>query len=461
MDIPVNIDLANIEVNHFSIESFQNGIATLLLDVSNLSSISLDNLALQLLLDDDAYGADSYLSALLDTVINIQIESAQSAQILLSDIELSLEELCQLAVWFSSDVNCICLDEFQYVNRPIGISEKIQWTFCEGEEIMLSIEESDNQILWQGELDFSCDTCFVTSAAIDEEITNLTDYQVNAIVYSDFDCFIEYQGTITVKNKPEILNDDLQICQGDTIGLFATLADSYSWQGEGISDPAVDNIFVSPINSGYYYLMAEDEEGCTAFDSVYVEVLPAVSLPELSDQSVCVGQSIEIELPVVSGLIYTWYSSSLDINDPADEKQCFQTSQGIYELIIQSSNGLCSEIDTVVLEFFDGVDIDVTLDTIHSCGNELINILLDDNYEYSWFPFQENMCENQTCSEINWNLQSSQNLQAIATDADGCIDTIFISLIVEPDTNVFTIDTVLCVGEAFDWNNGTYNEAGL
>jgi gliding motility-associated-like protein len=68
------------------------------------------------------------------------------------------------------------------------------------------------------------------------------------------------------------------IYQGSTAILTATGGVIYSWVGNAVSDPYRNPVTVEPIVTSLYYVFVEDANGCIAWDTVTVTVIPDSSL---------------------------------------------------------------------------------------------------------------------------------------------------------------------------------------
>ncbi len=109
---------------------------------------------------------------------------------------------------------------------------------------------------------------------------------------------------ITVRDPLQLnLNNDTTICKGTFVNLNA-LADggnsvnySYVWSN---SLPSTISNSVSPSSTTKYYLTLKDNCSDNAFDSILVNVLPALKISGLKDTAICFGGTANL-LPIVKG----------------------------------------------------------------------------------------------------------------------------------------------------------------
>ena len=83
--------------------------------------------------------------------------------------------------------------------------------------------------------------------------------------------------------------NDLFVCQGDTLTLTASGADTYAW-----SNGITNNVTFTPDSTAYYTVSGTDNKNCTGLDSllVTIQALPVMILDTVIDQG-CEGVYIE------------------------------------------------------------------------------------------------------------------------------------------------------------------------
>jgi gliding motility-associated-like protein len=149
----------------------------------------------------------------------------------------------------------------------------------------------------------------------------LTDATIADPVATPFDT-TTYLLTVTIGNcvdldsltiytygvPPVDAGDDVQIPTGGSIGLNANgvVTDwTYSWEpAEFLDNPAVTNPVAIPDETTMFYVTVTDENGCTATDSILVEVTPGIEFPD--------GIT-----PNGDGINDTWRIDNIDLFDDA------------------------------------------------------------------------------------------------------------------------------------------------
>jgi len=88
----------------------------------------------------------------------------------------------------------------------------------------------------------------------------------------------------TYQNPPVDAGADLQIPEGSSVGLNANgvVTDwTYTWTPtEFLDNPDVTNPTASPDETTTFFVTVTDDNGCTASDSVVVEVIPGIKFPD-------------------------------------------------------------------------------------------------------------------------------------------------------------------------------------
>lgn len=101
-------------------------------------------------------------------------------------------------------------------------------------------------------------------------------------------------------SPPANAGEDLEICVGDNAQLVATGGVDYDWDQLG-NGPAQE---VSPEESTEYIVTVTGNNGCTAMDSVLVNVNPLPEIDAGDDQDICLGESTNLN--ATGGMDYEW-----------------------------------------------------------------------------------------------------------------------------------------------------------
>ncbi|MDC3237807.1 choice-of-anchor J domain-containing protein [Schleiferiaceae bacterium] len=257
--------------------------------------------------------------------------------------------------------------------------------------------------------------------------------------------------TIEVVSAPDTLNSittqDVEICIGDTAILSGPSAVSYLWS-------TGDTTQTTEITSAGQYIVESDFPGCfLSYDTINVSInpLPLASINYLNQGQICIGDSIDLNLP--NGFNYNW-------NTGATSSHITTSNNGSYYATVTDSNGCTSFSDTAVV-----VVNSLPLDSIYvSNGNltfcegdsAIVSGLL--GLEYLW---------NNGDSSNSITVKSAGSYWATVENAAGCqevTDTLQVSVLTLPQDSIdyqgnlvfCENDSVALLGEmglSYVWNN--------
>ena len=181
--------------------------------------------------------------------------------------------------------------------------------------IPLSLEITDTstgvtQYLWEfGEGSMSSD------AEPEFIYDTVGTFLLQQIVLNDFDCIDTAKIAIEVFPLPiiQIVNNDTLICYNDQIQVSATGGTSYVWSPDyEINDNTFANPLLSPKIDTLYTVIGTDDNGCSSFDSIFIEVqiMPVID-SITADTTVVVGESVVLGAHYINGMTFSW---SPDVN---------------------------------------------------------------------------------------------------------------------------------------------------
>jgi gliding motility-associated-like protein len=121
------------------------------------------------------------------------------------------------------------------------------------------------------------------------------DYIITLIAYNRNGCTDTARKTITIYPFPTpYAGNDTTICNGITFQLKGSGGPDYLWNNTSeLSCTSCSSPFASPIQSTYYILSVTNTFGCTAKDSVYVIVRPAIiPVPSFTYSGRCYSEPV-------------------------------------------------------------------------------------------------------------------------------------------------------------------------
>ena len=157
-----------------------------------------------------------------------------------------------------------------------------------------------------------------------------------------------------------INQNDTAICEGQSVTLPTTVSGgvadyTFAWApAAGLDNSSASAPVATPTDTTVYVVTVTDQNGCTATDTVTINVDTIPDKPELSSEPnvACHGGdangSITIESPVPAG----WYNYSLEGADFQDTTNRYEgLLQGLYTVTVTTdASSHCSASDTITVE---------------------------------------------------------------------------------------------------------------
>lgn len=235
-----------------------------------------------------------------------------------------------------------------------------------------------------------------------------------------------------------------QICAGDNTTLTAngTTGSTYQWSGGSTSSSAT--ITDGPLVDTWYYVTA-DLNGCTAEDSVLVQVTGVSASISASDTTICVGDSTM--LVVEGGAYFQW-----DTGQTNDTIWVSPTTSTTFKVIVtwDSVGSIpCNTIDstTFTVNVFPVPSIGNVSNDTTACTWNNISLSASGGTSYVWST-------GETTQTINPLILGDTIFTVSAMNTDGCLsieDTVIV-------TTIPGIDSVSLSGvdaSCFDFNDGS------
>ncbi|HET6243901.1 MAG: LamG domain-containing protein [Bacteroidetes bacterium] len=247
---------------------------------------------------------------------------------------------------------------------------------------------------------------------------------------------------------------DQSMCAGSNVQLAATGATTYSWAPTtGLSNPNISNPVASP-TSTTNYIVTGITNGCQKIDTVVVTVLPSPNLNAGSDQSICLGDSVQLN--ATGSNTYSWSPTTGLSNSNISNPVASPTSTTNY-IVTGTTNG-CQKVDTVVVTV-------LSLPTVYAgpdqsiCPGDSVQLNATGATTYDWSPNAG--LSNPKISNPIANPKSTTTYTVIGFDENGCqgIDSVVVSVI---NISVFNVevspDVIICPGDTTQLSVGLLNE---
>ncbi len=231
-------------------------------------------------------------------------------------------------------------------------------------------------------------------------------------VSNSFGCSATDDIKVTV-NQSAIASagNDVTICSGNSIQLFASGGFTYSWSpAAGLSSYHISDPFASPVTTTQYVVTVTTGAGCTDVDSVTVFVNQTPTVDAGNAVTICKHQTTELNAS--GGSNYLWNNG---INTASNNVSPNITT--LYTVTISDSAG-CSASDTVTVSVlpYDPPVISSNVPAVF-CFGVPVNVTLDAGTGYSTYLWSDGS------SSQTLNISAPGSFYVIGTASNGCSDT--------------------------------------
>jgi gliding motility-associated-like protein len=174
---------------------------------------------------------------------------------------------------------------------------------------------------------------------------------IRLIVGNSKGCIDTITKTIRMLDRPPITLAfrDTLICVPDNVQLQASGTGTFSWTPiTGITNANTATPTVNPTSTTMYTVQLNDQ-GCVNTDSVNIRVVHFVTIDPLRDTTICLTDSVKLNL-VSDGLKYQWSSSPASgIDDPSFQSPTVLPNAVSTNYQVVANIGSCAAVDNVVV----------------------------------------------------------------------------------------------------------------
>jgi gliding motility-associated-like protein len=242
--------------------------------------------------------------------------------------------------------------------------------------------------------------------------------------------------------------DTTNLCYGATLSNVTDLS-NYEWR---FDDPVGAVIstesYITVDVTGWYYLSATDDNGCSGTDSVYVEIydLPIITL---SDETLC-HDATYTSPDFSSSYSYIWSSVFSGLASTATQVSLTATDS-LYVIATDVTTG-CTASDSAFIEFLDETIIDSTETTI--CAYTDVDLTADNLIlsDYVWTFGNDTLSTGSSTLSLTNVLSSEAGTYVVSgIDADGCsVEQKFILYVTLGSSIDLGLDKSICEGSSVE-----------
>lgn len=178
-------------------------------------------------------------------------------------------------------------------------------------------------------------------------------------------------------------NGDTIICNGTSVQLLGTGAQSYSWTpSTGLSSPSIDNPIATPVSNTAYIVTGTTAFGCTAMDTVNISVHPVPVITVTGDTTICSNASLQ--LSASGGLGYTW-TPAATLSDPTGANPIASPPAGTTYYVTVTDGNACTYLDSVRVDVQPLPVFSVNA-PVEMCLGDSVQLTASGGDLYQWSP---------------------------------------------------------------------------
>ena len=458
--IQLNIDRANYALSDFEIAitpSGGNDLVNYNITVDNSGFQSEPPIYLDFYIDTDNSGTWTAGDVLVATDIFFNSLPNGSNITLSGNFEIAQGLSCQLIVVIDEAKHCACQGDEQLINTTITYIVPNAVQLCSGESETIGISDVPGATYqWTPATGLDCATCPTTDLELFNNNTTDTTLVYTLTEDNGTGCITAYEFTINLPPQPAILNTGVVVCPGDSVLLTTTLAESYFWEGPGISNPSLPEQWVSPQSDAVYSVTLTDSFGCSGVDSLTVLTSALPIAIAGNDTLLCENNTAQLQAFFDESYTYSWEPVAL-LDDPfSDNPTILNNVATTFSLTVTNSLG-CQNFDQIAISFGDA-PILTGPDTAAICLGDSVSITFGGALHYEWTPADNLSCD--TCATVIAYPDEDATYYVTGSDAIGCanVDSVHVNILGGTST-AETID--LCEGETVEVHGETISTAGI
>ncbi|MFN4006059.1 MAG: gliding motility-associated C-terminal domain-containing protein [Chitinophagaceae bacterium] len=173
------------------------------------------------------------------------------------------------------------------------------------------------------------------------------------------------------------------ICSGDTVMLNASGGATYQWlqAASTLNDTTIANPLAFPQQTTTYLLRATTSNGCTAIDSITINVLPLPRLRVTNDTTICANS--QITLTATGAATYVWRNATNTVISNSNIALVSPFNTERFTVTATASNG-CIAKDTVTVTVTAPVNFRLQVSNNNICIGDYVTLRADGGERYQW-----------------------------------------------------------------------------
>ncbi len=452
--------LINIDVNYpaWKFTDFNSMVATngidYLLNGTNTGDPTQAPLEINFFLDNDGNGFFSMGDMLIATELLSPSDFVNGMFSIAGNLNIDPSEICNVMAVILPENNCTC-DLEQIILSGQQMAEMTSIT-CSEETIQIGVSPvAGANYFWNTPQNLSCFDCPMADFNF---INNTDSLQVFNYILTENsgDCPTRHLIEVQVFPIPRIVTPDAKICEGESIQLTTTPAQSVTWSGPGLNNSTVPNPTVTPTQTSIYIANISGVN-CSSTDTVVIEVIPGPIADAGRDTSLCNFVGIyKLEALFNPRYSYFWEPNFLLSNFLSHNPTLTSNLSTEFILMVTDENTGCTSTDSVYIDFGVTPEIAVSSD-ITICSGETVEISANgaDTYQWSGGPF---VCNDPSCQTVTANPTQTTTYTVIGSTAGMCDAQDSITISISGELTIIDDFRSACIGNSVEINGQFYDQ---
>lgn len=346
-----------------------------------------------------------------------------------------------------SSRDTVTVTVYDYPTLNVGSDEEI----CFGDTVQLSATTDAVNIEW------TPNSNIINNTSLTPDVYPTSTTAFTATVDNDNKCTVSKDVRVVVRPLPNTdAGDDVTICEGESIDLFARGADSYQWDNApglvGLNSPTPT---ASPTDTTTY-VVTGTRGICSTRDDVVVNVTPKPVVNVGPDQEVCEGDTAY--MTATPGFnIYEWGSTdplqpvSFN-NDKIRDPFISNVTENLSLKLVVYDAYNCTAEDFVDVVVNDNPRLDAGIDTFICFGEEIdlepLVVQGQGAIQYRWTNTLGMAPEDATEREPTVKAITTGvfDYELIVTDENGCSssDIVRVTMLEKPEFEIEALKDTAC-----------------
>lgn len=198
-----------------------------------------------------------------------------------------------------------------------------------------------------------------------------------------YGCVYRDSVNLTIDMPPVQASNDTIVCKGSIVQLNASGAQDYSWSPvQDLSATNIANPVATPVATTEYIVTGTNINGCTAKDTVLVDIFSDAAISLTNDTLICKNSSVQ--LFAGGGTVYSWTPGGTLSNTSIPNPVASPVVDTKYYVEITDNNS-CKYLDSVAVSI-KPLPVFSISNPVQVCLNDSAQLTASGGDLYSWQP---------------------------------------------------------------------------